>query len=165
MRGVWLVASVLAALTVGGCATQQAMTVDTGTIASPVAKYRNAVAVRSVSGGQVMNVLTVPGVTDEPFKAALESSLAATGYLARTGTAKYFIDAEIKNLEQPLIGLDLDVVSTVTYKVSGAITATYPITAKGSATFSDSPIGVDRIRIANERAMQQNIKAFLLALR
>lgn len=112
-----------------------------------------------------MNVLTVPGVADEPFKAALESSLAANGYLARAGSPKYYIDAEIKNLDQPLIGIDLDVVSTVTYKVSGASTATYPITAKGSAAFSDSPIAVDRMRIANERAMQENIKAFLLALR
>jgi hypothetical protein len=141
------------------------MTVDAGAIASPLAKYRNAVAVRTVSGGQVMNVLTVPGVADGPFKAALEKSLAAGGYLARSGTAKYVIDVEIRNLDRPLIGLDMDVVSSVTYKVSGAASATYPIKAKGTATFSDSPIGADRVRIANERAMRQNIKSFLLALR
>jgi hypothetical protein len=33
--------------------------------------------VRSVSGGQVMNVLTVPGVANEPLKAALENTLGA----------------------------------------------------------------------------------------
>lgn len=54
----------------------------------------------------------------------------------------------------------------VTYKVSGAGTnATYPIKSTAKASFSDSAIAVDRMRIANERAMQQNIKQFLQAMR
>lgn len=149
------------------CATQGAMTVvDAGATGPSLPKYRNAVAVRSVSGGQAFNVLTVPGVTDEPFKAALESSLEAKGYLARSTPPKFFVDAEIQNLDQPVIGLNYDVTATVTYKVSGAgPSATYPVSAIGSASFSDSPLGVDRIRIANERAMQQNIRTFLQQLR
>ena len=68
-----------------------------------------------------MNVLTVPGVPNEPFKAALEGSLAANGYLASEGTTpKFYIDAEIQDLDQPLIGLEYDVKSSVLYKVSGA---------------------------------------------
>jgi hypothetical protein len=43
------------------------MTVAGGAVANPGSKYRNAIAVRSVSGGQVMNVLTVPGVANESF--------------------------------------------------------------------------------------------------
>ena len=141
------------------------MTVSPTAIGNVLPKYRNALAIRSVTGGQVMNILTVPGVANEPFKAALESSLSAAGYLAR-GNAKYQIDAEIRNLEQPLIGLDMDVTANVTYKVVGGGTSQdYPISAKGSATFSDSPIGADRVRIANERAMQENIKMFFQALR
>jgi hypothetical protein len=148
------------------CATQEAMTVGGGAIANPSPKYRNAIAVRSVSGGQVMNVLTVMGVANEPLKAALESTLAANGYLARSGTPKFYLDAEIRNLDQPLIGLDLDVTADVTYKVSGAgAAATYPIRSTARATFSDSPIAADRMRIANERAMRQNIEQFLQALR
>lgn len=148
------------------CATPTAMTVASGAVGNINPKYKSAVAVRTVSGGQAMNVLTIPGVPNEPLKAALESSLAANGYLASNGTPKFYVDAEIQNLEQPLIGLNMDVTASVTYKVSGEGTnALYPITAKGSATFSDSPIGADRVRIANERAMQQNIKLFLQALR
>lgn len=155
------------AAALAGCATQGAMTVvDVGASGPSVAKYRNAVAVRSVSGGQAMNVLTIPGVTDEPFKAALEASLQAKGYLAGAGAARFTIDAEIQNLDQPVIGLTYDVTASVVYKVSGAGPgATYPISAKGTAALSDSPIGADRIRIANERAMQQNIRQFLLALK
>ena len=55
--------------------------------------------------------------------------------------------------------------AVVTYKVSGAASASYPIRSEGKATFADSPIAVDRLRIANERAMQDNIRQFLLALR
>ena len=148
------------------CATQGAMTVvDVSATGNSLPKYRNAVAVRSVSGGQVMSILTVPGVSDEPFKAALESSLEAKGYLAKSGTPKFYVDAEIQNLDQPLMGLTMDVTASVTYKVSGAGAATYPISATASASVSDSVLGADRMRIANERAMQQNIRMFLLALR
>src|SRR5437667_295291 len=102
-----------------GCATQQGMTViDTGPVANSP-KYRNAMAVRSVTGGQLMNAMTVMGVTNEPLKAALESSLATNGYLAGPGAAKYYIDAEITNLDEPVIGLDMDVTASVTYKVAG----------------------------------------------
>jgi hypothetical protein len=147
------------------CATPQGMSVAPAAIGNVNPKYRNAMAIRSVNGGQAMNVLTVPGVPNEPFKAALEASLQAAGYLARDG-ARYQIDAEIKNLDQPIIGLDFDVVADVTYKVSGGgATRDYPIKAKGHASFSDSPIAVDRIRIANERAMQENIKLFFQALK
>ena len=147
------------------CATQQAMTVNSGTIASQQPKYKNAVAVRSVTGGAAMNVLTQLGVPNEPLKAALEDSLRANGYLS-SGTPKFYVDAEIHNVEQPVIGLDYDVTADVTYKLSGAgPVATYPIKSKGHATLSDSPLGVDRLRIANEREMQENIKQFLTALR
>jgi len=156
-----LIAPVLAA-----CATPQAMTVESGVAVSPSSKYRGAMAVRSVSGGQAINILTVPGVANEPLKAALESSLLANGFMAPSGNPKFYIDAEILNLDQPLIGLDLDVTANVTYKVSGAgQAATYPIKTTARATFSDSPMAADRMRIANERAMQQNIRQFLQSLR
>jgi hypothetical protein len=156
----------LLALALAACATQGAMTVNSGAITNPVAKYKDAMAVRTVTGGQAMNILTMPGVSNEPLKAALESSLAANGYSARSGPPKFQIDAEIQNLDQPLIGLDMDVTAAVTYKVSSATTSVvYPISAKATATFSDSPIAADRLRVANERAMQENIKQFLLALR
>jgi hypothetical protein len=161
-----LAALAIVAPLLAACATPGGMTVSSGAVANPVAKYRNAIAIRSVSGGQMMNVLTVPGVANEPFKAALESTLANNGYLAQSAAPKFYLDAEIQNLDQPIIGLDFDVVADVTYKVSGAgAAAVYPIKAKGTATFSDSPIGVDRIRIANERAMRENLKQFLEALR
>jgi hypothetical protein len=142
------------------------MTVDSSAIVNASPKYRNAIAVRSVTGGRMMNAMTVMGVENEPLKAALQSSLAASGYLAQSGPPKFYVDAEIINLDEPLIGFNLDVTADVTYKISGPGTAaTYPIKSTAHATFSDSPVGADRVRIANERAMQENIRQFLLALR
>jgi hypothetical protein len=165
--GRCLVVLALIAPVLSACATQQAMTViDGSTVASANPKYRNAVVVRSVTGGRLMNAATVMGVENEPFKAALEGSLAANGYLAQTGTPKFYLDVEITNLDQPLIGFNLDVTADVTYKVSGAgAPASYPIKTTAQASFSDSPIGMDRMRIANERVMRENIKQFLAALR
>ena len=59
------------------CATQQGMTVDNSAVVNVSPKYRNAIAVRSVTGGRMMNAMTVMGVENEPLKAALESSLPA----------------------------------------------------------------------------------------
>lgn len=157
-----LVILVLFAPGLAACATPQAMTVAAVAIASP--KYRNAMAIRSVTGGQAIDVLTVPGVANDPLKQALENSLAANGYLARSGAPKFYVDVEIRNLQQPLIGLTYDVTADVVYRISGADNGTYPIKATGTATFSDSPVAVDRMRIANERAMQASIRQFLEAL-
>lgn len=158
------VVAMLAAM-LAGCATQQAMTVGAGDVVTPVAKYRQALAVGEVKGGQAMNVLTVPGVTSEAFKAALESSLAANSYMAQ-GTPKYVINVEIQDLKQPLMGLDLDVTSSVIYRVTGGGTTTpYNIQATATAGVSDSLIAADRMRVANERAMKDNIRKFLQALR
>jgi len=156
-----LIAPALAA-----CASPQAMTVENTAIANSNPKYRNAMVVRSVTGGQVMNALTIMGVANEPFQTALEGSLAASGYLARTGTPKFYIDAKIVNLDQPIIGLDMDVTATVNYEISGSgAPVTYPIRTTARAAFSDSLIAADRIRVANERAMYENIKLFLQSLR
>jgi mRNA-degrading endonuclease toxin of MazEF toxin-antitoxin module len=144
-----------------GCATPAGMTVAPVAAEKGNPKYKNSIAVRNVTGGKMMNALTITQVENDVFKSALESSLAAYGYLT-TGKAKYHVDVELGELDQPLIGVEFNVKSTVTYKLAGPDGAkTYPITATGTATMSDSVVGADRIRIANERAMQENIRSFL----
>ena len=159
---------VLALLTpaLAACATSGGMTVGAGAIANPSPKYRNAIAVRTVSGGAVMNVLTVPGVATSRSRKRLKRRFRPTAISPHQAPRKFYLDAEIRNLDQPLMGLDLTVIADVTYNISGAgPAASYPVKAQATATFSDSPIAVDRIRIANERAVRENIRQFLQVLR
>jgi hypothetical protein len=93
----------------------------------------------------------------------LEQSLAISGYKASDPSkAKYLVHAELKKLGQPLIGIDFDVVSEVSYTVEvGDEKNTYPISANGTATFSESVIGFERLRIANEKSIKANIIKFI----
>ena len=80
-HGRILVVLALIAPALAACATPQAMTVDSGSVVNANPKYRNAIAVRSVTGGRMMNVLTIMGVENEALKAALEipvTSIAPT---------------------------------------------------------------------------------------
>lgn len=105
-------------------------------------------------------------VDDKSFKSALEWSLINLEYNASSPEqAKYTVDAQLISLEQPFIGISFDVKSTVNYNVTkNGTTTTYPITAIGTAQFSDGVLANQRLQVANERSMQENIKAFLTEL-
>lgn len=155
------------AIAVVGCATpasQQAMTISSSDISSNRSeKLANSVYVNSVSGGKSTNPLWTSQVDNETFKLALEQSLAVAGYkTSDSSKAKYLVHAELKKLDQPLIGIDFDVVSEISYTVEASGEKnTYPISANGKATFSDSVIGFERLRIANEKSIKENITKFI----
>jgi hypothetical protein len=126
---------------------------------------KNAVSVRSVTGGKETNPLWTSEVDNTGFKNAITQSVAVVGYAAPSNKAKYLVDAELQKLDKPIIGLTFDVTSTVNYRVEGeGFQRNIPITATGTASFSDAWAGAERLRIANEKSMKENIKLFLLEL-
>jgi hypothetical protein len=153
-----------------GCATpatQQAMSVTLqGLPAKASPALKGQVSVGNVTGGKETNPLWTSQVDAPSFKGALDKSIALAGYKAADGVpAKYRIDAHLNELTQPLLGLTFDVVSTVLYTVNGDGKQTQiPVTATGVATMSDAFVGLERLRIANERSIQENIKLFLQKL-
>ena len=154
------------AATLVGCATPasfQAMTVNSGdTKSSTNEALKSQVKVRNVTGGKETNPLWTSQVDSAGFKAALEQSIANAGYQGPSTGSKYMIDAELQDLTQPAFGLTFDVQSTVSYRVfSDAGSKTIPITAKGTATPSDTFVAAERLRLANERSIKENIKQFL----
>ena len=158
--------SIAIALVITGCATpanRHAMTVSySETVAKPSEKLKGQVFVRHVSGGEETNPLWKSKVDAAAFKSALEASLDNAGYRAESSNAKYVLDATLQDLQQPAIGLTFDVQSFVTYTVtSDGNSKNWPINAIGTATFSDSPLGMERMRIANERSIKENIKAIM----
>jgi len=153
-----------------GCATSathQAMTVQPQAAAVVNPKLKSAIRVDAVTGGKDTNPLWTSQVDDAGFKKALEDSLAIAGYLAtgNNANAPYTLSAELKELDQPLLGFTFDVKSSVVYKLSGnGSTKDYPVTATGTATVSDAFVAIERLRIANEKSIQENIKVLLKEL-
>jgi len=129
-------------------------------------KYKGAMAVRDVTGGEETNPLWTSQVDNASFKEALEKSLAEIGYNAPDGKKpRYFIDADLRSLDQPFIGLDFDVSANVVYNVEkNGVKTKYPINAVGTASVSDAFIAVERLKIANERAIKENIKYFFTTI-
>jgi uncharacterized lipoprotein YajG len=166
VRWLAMAAATAALLNLAGCATpatSQAMTVKPGTIAPANAKLKGQVAVADVKGGKETNPLWTSQVDAAGFRKALTDSLAISGYLAPEGApAKYKVSADLLALEQPLFGLTFDVKSDVKYQVTGASAPrTYDIKATGTASTSDAFVAIERLRIANERSVLENIKEFI----
>jgi len=68
----------------------------------------------------------------------------------------------LKALNQPAFGLTFDVESTVQYTVESAgLGKDVTVKAVGTASVSDAFAGVERLKMANERSIKENIKAFL----
>ncbi|MGE0483901.1 MAG: hypothetical protein AB7Q81_07165 [Gammaproteobacteria bacterium] len=130
------------------------------------------VASRSPLAGQIRLVrlqravgdpLWTPELGSSGFVTALAHSLAAAGYLApNADDATVVVTATVERLDQPLKGINYDVTSKVRYTVSanGEI-RDIPIVATGSATLVDHVVAAERLRIASERAVKANIRAFL----
>ena len=119
-----------------------------------------------VTGGEETNPLWVSKVGNSQFREALENSLG-NGRLraADPAAARYLISAKLDRLSQPLAGLDMSVSATVHYTVTERATKqtvyAQSITSTYTAKFGDSLLGVERLKLANEGAMRENIKEFI----
>jgi hypothetical protein len=156
-------------INISGCATpanQKAMAIRVDEASSLSNKNLHKLfEVGTVSGGKETNPVWTSQVDNASFKLALLDSLKSLNYLSADEKAHYRIDATLQELKQPVIGLTFDVTSVVTYRVEGSgFTRNYPITATGTATVSDAFLGLERLRIANERSIQENIKSFVSVL-
>lgn len=167
LRLVVAAAAAAALLHLGGCATpatSQAMTVKPGAATAPVnPKLKSAVAIADVRGGKDTNPLWTSQVDAAGFRKALTDSLAIAGYLAPEGTpARYRISADLKSLDQPLMGFTFDVKSNVRYEIVGTgAPRAFDVQATGTASTSDAFVGFERLRIANERSVMENIREFI----
>ena len=153
-----------------GCAapaTKESMIVRPTATSTPIkAEQKGKFMVRNVGGGSVTNPMWTSQVSKEAFGAALKESLAIEGYTTDVpAEGQYKIDADLVTLKQPLFGLTFDVVSTVNYRVyKEGFEKLMPITATGTATTSDAFVAITRLKIANEKSLQQNITEFIKQL-
>jgi hypothetical protein len=127
--------------------------------------YRSVTSV-VVSGGSETNPLWTAQVSNEDLKTALEGSLAAAGYMGSDGSPMV-VTANMIALNQPLAGLDLSVTSRIQYSVTrdGRVVFNDTVSATGTATMGEAFAAVERLRLANEKSIQENIKQFITRFR
>ncbi len=135
-------------------------------------KYRNAVAIRNVSGdcnisaGGIKPLICIEKlVSNDEIKEGFEKSLAAGGYLA-TGAPRYYIDVQVDELRGPMMGFDMELSAAVTYTIiDGANARPIPIKSTATAQLTEAYFGATRAKIAAIYALRENFKAFLATLR
>lgn len=162
-----LISAILTILS--GCATpaaKQAMVIKPEAVSIVKQDQKGKFNVESVSGGKATNPMWTSQVSKENFEAALKESLLISGLTTSApSTDQFKIDADLQSLKQPLFGLTFDVVSTVNYRVyKPGYEKHFPITATGRATPSDAFVAINRLKIANERSIQENITEFIKQL-
>ena len=135
------------------------------TVAVPAnSPLKESILVNNVSGGQSTNPLWTSEVGNPEFQQALRQSLSAQNLLAGNG-ARFWLDATLVELKQPLVGFSLTVTSTVRYSVTDTamnrVAFDQTISAEYTATVNDAFVAVERLRLANEGAIKNNISKFL----
>jgi hypothetical protein len=127
---------------------------------------RAAITVGAVTGGGETSPLWRSNVSNDSFRAALEQSLALHA-LAAAGQGRYLINADLA-LDRPLAGFEMTVTATVHYTVLSltdqAVKLDEVVETPYTAHFSDSFLGTERLRLANEGAVRENIEAVIKRL-
>ena len=126
----------------------------------------SAIAVADVSSLDLGDQLWTSEIGMLAFRDALNQSLAGQGLLATApGGSRYALDAQILEMSQPAIGIDMTVETRVGYTLTDTVTGEQPfaetISSEGTASMGDALNGDDRRRMAAETAVGNNIRQFL----
>ena len=169
LRRALLVGGLAVTALVTGCATPANsvnMVVRAGDAtaarsATPEA-LKAAVAIRDVTGGKETNPMWVSNVGSSDFERALEDSLRSVGMLAANRqSGRYQLVAHLEKLEQPFLGFDMTVTAAVAYTLiersSGKTVWQKSIATPYTAKVGDAFVGTERLRLANEGSVRQNI--------
>lgn len=155
----------IGATVLAGCATParvDQMSAKPTAIAAKATPLRSNVAVGAVGGGEETNPLWVSNVSATDFARALDDSLRGAALLAQNrDSSKYILSAHLNALQQPVLGLDMTVIATVNYtlieRASGKEVHRAVLTTPYTARFGDAFLGVERLKVANEGAIRENI--------
>lgn len=160
--------AVFSVVVLAGCATPAA--VEQMTVSLPITQtnpaLKNSVAVADVTGGRDTNPMWTSQVSSDAFRRALEQSLESAGMFNKiVAGSKYQLTADLTRLDQPMMGFDMTVGSTVRYSLIETQTRkeiyARVIQISYTAKMSDAFVGAQRLKLANEGAVKANIEAFV----
>ena len=107
---------IFSAAILAGCATPAA--VEQMAVTLPVTQtnltLKNSVSVADVTGGRDTNPMWTSQVSSDGFRRALEQSLENAGMFNKVvAGSRYQLTADLSRLDQPFMGFDMTVTSTV----------------------------------------------------
>jgi len=124
--------------------------------------FTNNVCVGEVEGGSETHPLGRSLVDNGAFKNALEKSLVNVDLYHDNPKARYILNAKLEKLKQPLIGFDFTVTCQTKYQIfdqqKNKIVFERTLTTPYTASFTSSIIGIERMKVANEGAVRENIR-------
>ena len=154
----------LAACSSGARDAAMTVPVAPNQIISDTSPLKNAITVGDVTGGSETNPILASKVSNGSFKSALESSLTLS-VLKGGPDAPYKLNANLVSLDQPTMGFNMTVTSVVKYtllaKDKPAPVMEETVVTPYTANFSDAFVGVERLRLANEGSMRENIREII----
>ena len=162
------IVAIFAVALLAGCATPAA--VEQMAVSLPITQtnpaLKNSVAVAEVTGGRDTNPMWTSQVSSDAFRRALEQSLESAGMFSKIiAGSKYQLTADLTRLDQPMIGFDMTVGSSVRYSLIETQTRkevyARVIQISYTAKMSDAFIGSQRLKLANEGSVKANIEAFI----
>ncbi|MEL6317765.1 MAG: hypothetical protein AAFR16_09040 [Pseudomonadota bacterium] len=125
--------------------------------------HRN-ISIGRVDGGAETKTLGLTQVSASELQEALQNAMLLASMLGGTDSA-LTVDATLEKLEQPQLAVNLEVISTIFYRVrsirTGAIVYQERIVTPHTTQFTESIIRSERQRLANEGAIKENIRVFL----
>jgi hypothetical protein len=126
-----------------------------------------AIAAPTVTGGKETSPMWKSNVSSSDFAEALRQTLAANTMLA-SENGRFNLAAELVELNQPMVGLDMTVTARVKYTLTDIATGqtiwSQEIVTPYTAKMSDAFVGVKRLQLANEGAIRTNIEKLVDAL-
>lgn len=149
-------------------AESEHMAANAPALESPFASspFATEIAIAAVGGGEETDPMWTSEVGNGAFHEALALSLDRHGvFCPRNDLARYRLQVSLVELNQPSRGFTFNVTSYVRYKLTrsadGRVLFDELVSSAGKATIEDAFVGIERLKIANERAIQQNIARFL----
>jgi hypothetical protein len=125
---------------------------------------KNEIALTEVTGGEETNPMWTSEVSNEEFKKALMESLRMQQLLAN-GTGKYNLTVNLTEVDQPMFGLSFTATSISQYILRNNKTKDIvfdeSITGSHTATFGDAVYAPNRLKLATEGSIKENIKIFI----
>lgn len=149
---------------VGACAapaSYSAMVAGVPLGQGAAAAYRNAITVGSVTLGRDVGTPWTSAVSPDQVQQALVETLANAG-LGQPANGRFRLDGLLLTLSRPYAGFAMTVTAAIAWRLTdttkGAVVYDRTLQGLGTATLDDAIDNNNRLRIADQRAIQANLQ-------